>query len=103
MDEHRIGLVLVRVAELRAKITNCIQKAVISGKREEGESQHKDSKTGPDAEEREAEEDEEDEEAESLLNIREALESLDAQLSSLQVPSLFSFKVSILFCFFVFC
>ncbi|KAL3538933.1 hypothetical protein ACH5RR_002299 [Cinchona calisaya] len=78
MDEDRIGLVLVKVAELRSKITNCVQKAVNNGKREEGESQNKDSKTSPEAEE------DEEEEAESLLNIREALESLEAQLSSLQ-------------------
>lgn len=83
MDEDRIGLVLVRVAELRGKITNCVHKAVTDGKREEGESLSKDSKVGLDAQQQEAEEDD-DEEAESLLNIREALVSLEAQLSSLQ-------------------
>ncbi|XP_027112349.2 plastid division protein PDV2-like [Coffea arabica] len=84
MDEDRIGLVLVRVAELRGKITNCVHKAATSGKKEDGESLSKDSKVGLDAQEQEAEEDDDEEAAESLLNIREALESLEAQLSSLQ-------------------
>lgn len=90
MDEDRIGLVLVRVAELRGKVTNCIKKTVTNGKREEGESINKDFKTGLEAQEQGGEGgggDDDDEEAESLLNIREALESLEAQLSSLQVPS----------------
>ncbi|CAK9142611.1 unnamed protein product [Ilex paraguariensis] len=76
MDEDRIGLILARASELRSKITNCIHKAPAL------ESDHFTTK-----EEREGEE--EEEEAESLLNIRDALESLEAQLSSLQVCSFF--------------
>ncbi|KAL3515215.1 hypothetical protein ACH5RR_022117 [Cinchona calisaya] len=84
MDEDKIGLVLVRVAELRGKITNSIQKSVTICKREEGKSLIKDSKTALYAQEKEPEDDDCDEESESLLNIRETLESLEAQLSSLQ-------------------
>lgn len=83
MDEDRIGLVLVRVSELRSKITNCmicIQNALANGDKEEYGKNLSDSKVGS-----EAEEDDDGEEAESLLNIRDALESLESQLSSLQV------------------
>ncbi|KAM7474960.1 hypothetical protein LguiB_022203 [Lonicera macranthoides] len=83
MDEDGIGLVLARASELRSKITNCIHKASSSAP----QTHHHDASNG----EREAEEDknpleddDEQEEAESLLNIRDALESLEAQLSSLQ-------------------
>ncbi|CAK9161107.1 unnamed protein product [Ilex paraguariensis] len=72
MDEDRIGLVLARASELRSKITNCIYKA---------------SSLPTDhiaTEEREGDDREAEAEAESLLNIRDALESLEAQLSSLQ-------------------
>lgn len=88
MDEDRIGLVLVRVAELRAKITNCIQKVATDGKRGDDESQNKDSESSPETQEHQAQDDDDDdEETHSLLNIGEALESLEAQLSSLQVAS----------------
>ncbi|MFS7979764.1 putative plastid division protein PDV1/PDV2 [Helianthus anomalus] len=63
MDEDGTALVLARASELRSKITNCIQNA---------------SSTP----------DDDAEEADSLLNIRESLEALEAQLSSLQVDLL---------------
>lgn len=80
MDEEGIGVVLARASELRSKFTNCIHKATTQGDEVE-----------------EGEEKEEGEAAsETLLNIRDALESLESQLSSLQVflslysaPSLF--------------
>lgn len=62
MDEDGIALVLARASDLRSKITNCIQNA---------------SSTPDDAEEQE--------EADGLLNIRDSLEALEAQLTSLQV------------------
>lgn len=80
MEEDRIGLVLVRVSELRSKITNCIQKAFSIGENEEAGKRLKGSEAaGPDAED-----DDVDEEADSLLNIRDALESLESQLAALQ-------------------
>ncbi|CAA3006154.1 plastid division PDV2 [Olea europaea subsp. europaea] len=74
MDEDRIGLVLARTSELRSKIINCIHKA--SANVEKGVKEN----DNPDAESQENE----DEETECLLDIRDALESLEAQLSSLQ-------------------
>lgn len=74
MDEEGIRLVLARASELRSKITNCI---------------HNSSSTETDAikqetETQDKEEEEDDDDDESLLNIRDALQSLEAQLSSLQ-------------------
>ncbi|KAI7748064.1 hypothetical protein M8C21_012853 [Ambrosia artemisiifolia] len=64
MDEDGIALVLARASDLRSKITNCIQNT---------------SSSTPQHDSEEAEE-----EADGLLNIRESLEALEAQLSSLQ-------------------
>ncbi|KAL2460187.1 Plastid division protein PDV2 [Abeliophyllum distichum] len=72
MDEDRIGLVLARTSELRSKIINCIHKA---SEKEVKENDNKEFEANPDAE---------NQENEKLLNIRDALESLEAQLSSLQ-------------------
>lgn len=81
MEEDRIGLVLVRVSELRSRVTNCIQKAFAIGDNEEAGKRLKGYEAaGPDAED-----DDVDEEADSLLNIRDALESLESQLAALQV------------------
>ena len=68
MEEEGIGLVLARATELRLKISNCIQRATANGP-----SPHAD--------------DDDDEATERLLNICDALEALETQLSSLQVPS----------------
>jgi len=66
MEEEGIGLVLARATELRLKINNCIQKPTSS----------------PNG----LLEDDEDEDAtDRLLNICDALEALETQLSSLQV------------------
>ncbi|XP_058190537.1 plastid division protein PDV2 [Rhododendron vialii] len=88
MDEDGIGLVLARASELRTKITNCIHSASTtedknSNPRElEGEEEGNGSPSQDI--DKVAEEQQEEEETESLLNIRDALESLEAQLSSLQ-------------------
>ncbi|XP_009771807.1 plastid division protein PDV2 [Nicotiana tabacum] len=74
MDEDRIGLVLARISELRVEITNCIHKASKKLDDEEVESANG---TNPEAEE-------DDEAVDCLLKIKDALESLEAQVSSLQ-------------------
>ncbi|KAL2328920.1 hypothetical protein Fmac_022347 [Flemingia macrophylla] len=66
MEEEGIGLVLARATELRLKINNCIHRATANG-------------TSPHAE------DDDDDATERLLNICDALEALETQLSSLQV------------------
>jgi len=68
MEEEGIGLVLARATELRLKISNCIHKATANGP-----SSH-------------AADDDDEEATERLLNICDALEALETQLSSLQVP-----------------
>lgn len=66
MEEEGIGLVLARATELRLKIGNCIHRATANGP-----LPHAD--------------DEDDDATERLLNICDALEALETQLSSLQV------------------
>ncbi|KAK7312367.1 hypothetical protein VNO77_36166 [Canavalia gladiata] len=66
MEEEGIGLVLARATELRLKISNCIRRAT-----DNGASPHAD--------------DDDDDATERLLNICDALEALETQLSSLQV------------------
>ena len=95
MDEEGIALVLARASELRSKITNCIHRASITEQTEDNIKPHEQGEEDKDKgslskdKVREAEEmREEEEEAEILLSIRDALESLEVQLSSLQVGSL---------------
>lgn len=76
MDEDRIGLVLGRISELRVEITNCIQKASTNSKKDEVESGN-----GVDTNEDVVVD---DEAVDCLLKIKDALESLEAQVSSLQ-------------------
>lgn len=76
MDEEGIGLVLARASELRSKITNCIHSASSTKLR----ADERESREGDDY----VAEEEEEEEEENLLSIRDAMESLEAQLSSLQ-------------------
>ncbi|PNX89776.1 putative plastid division protein PDV2 [Trifolium pratense] len=64
MEEEGIGLVLARATELRFKINNSIHKP-----------------TSPNG----LEDDEDDDSTDRLLNICDALEALETQLSSLQV------------------
>ncbi|TKY45505.1 Plastid division protein PDV2 [Spatholobus suberectus] len=67
MEEEGIGLVLARATELRLKISNCIHRATVNG-------------PSPDVDN-----DDDDDATERLLNICDALEALETQLSSLQV------------------
>lgn len=79
MDEDRIGLVQARISELRIEITNCIHKASKKDEVESGNGVDPDGKPHED----------DDEAVDCLLKIKDALESLEAQVSSLQVsPSL---------------
>lgn len=75
MEEEGIGLVLARATELRLKIGNCIHRATANSP-----SPHAD--------------DDDDDATERLLNICDALEALETQLSSLQVPTYPHFKIS---------
>ncbi|XP_014492433.1 plastid division protein PDV2 [Vigna radiata var. radiata] len=67
MEEEGIGLVLARATELRLKISNCIHRTDTAN----GPTPHAD--------------DDDEEATERLLNICDALEALETQLSSLQV------------------
>ena len=77
MEEEGIGLVLAKATELRFKISNSIHKATTSSTNGLPEQEVTDKD--------EEEEEQEQEEMERLLNISDALESLENQLSSLQV------------------
>jgi hypothetical protein len=71
MEEEGIGLVLARATELRFKINNCIHKP-----------------TSPNNATLEDDDDDDDDDAtDRLLNICDAFEALETQLSSLQVGS----------------
>lgn len=89
MEGAEIGLVLAHAAELRSKISDCIQ-------RNGGERLAK-SKIYDEEEERDDEE-EGDVEQEALLAICDALKSLEDQLTQLQV---FSGFISLLFQYFL--
>jgi len=78
MEEEGIGLVLAKATELRFKISNCIHKATTNSTNGLPEQEVTDK-------DEEEEEEQEQEEMERLLNISDALESLENQLSSLQV------------------
>ena len=94
-DEEGIGLILARATELRLKITDSIDSSspAISGNdlsfpgegKKDGtignQDKEFDSISSGDVEE----EEEEEEADEQLLRIRDALESLESQLASLQV------------------
>uniref|UniRef100_A0A7N2MZ23 Uncharacterized protein n=1 Tax=Quercus lobata TaxID=97700 RepID=A0A7N2MZ23_QUELO len=77
MEEEGIGLVLAKATELRFKISNCIHKATTNSTNGLPEQEVTDK-------DEEEEEEQEQEEMERLLNISDALESLENQLSSLQ-------------------
>ncbi|MCD7451580.1 hypothetical protein HAX54_012635 [Datura stramonium] len=77
MDEDRIGLVLARISELRVEITNCIHKASTDAKKDVAESGNGVYPDGTIPED-------DDEAVDCLLKIKDALESLEAQVSSLQ-------------------
>lgn len=86
MDVDGIGLVLGRASELRSKISSCIKKSStqFNGMAED-DTQKGEEKThfsGSNIVDNEAVD-------EDLCNIQDAFESLEAQLSSLQVHVLF--------------
>ncbi|ONK75963.1 uncharacterized protein A4U43_C03F22400 [Asparagus officinalis] len=73
MEEEGIGMVMARASELKSKFADCII--------------HRRRRGGPNEEEEDDEDEDEEEEEEeegSLVNIRDALESLEQQLASLQ-------------------
>ncbi|MED6193322.1 hypothetical protein PIB30_018067 [Stylosanthes scabra] len=80
MEEEGIGLVLARATELRLKISNCINTATATT------SNHAPpTLNGPSPPLPSAADDDDDEATDRLLNICDALEALETQLSSLQV------------------
>ncbi|KAF3435634.1 hypothetical protein FNV43_RR22725 [Rhamnella rubrinervis] len=85
MEEQGIGLVLARATELRLKISNCIHKATTTHNVRHNPSPGRENGVrGVGEAVVEEEEEEEEVEAQRLLNICDALESLETQLSSLQ-------------------
>lgn len=96
LDEDRIGVVMVRASELRAKIANCIHKSTNETAHLEQQWNNKGPLERQIEEERNGNFDrtssvgavreyvDDDEEAEILLNLCDAFESLESQLASLQ-------------------
>lgn len=90
-DEEGIGLILARATELRLKISDCIDTsstAVSDGNDDisPGERRNDEIFRNQDKDFDSISSDDVDEaEAERLLRIRDALESLESQLASLQV------------------
>ncbi|KAF3778987.1 Plastid division protein [Nymphaea thermarum] len=92
MEGNEIGMVMCRVSELRSKITGCIHKATADFEDDDGEQSAAESE----AEEEAGEEEkasrsferlcsgEAEGEAQNLFGIRDALDSLEEQLASLQ-------------------
>lgn len=79
MDEDRIALVLARISELSSKTTNCIAAAGRTDRRTEpGKHSFHEADV-------EVEADDSEEATDCLLAIREALQKLELQVSSLQV------------------
>lgn len=96
MEDDGLGLALARATELRFTIANCIHRATAAATipPQRTDANHEGSSfTSPvpvnEEDDGETEEEEEEEageaEAEVLFNICDALESLETQLSSLQV------------------
>uniref|UniRef100_A0A6P4AUJ5 plastid division protein PDV2-like isoform X1 n=1 Tax=Ziziphus jujuba TaxID=326968 RepID=A0A6P4AUJ5_ZIZJJ len=85
MEEEGIGLVLARATELRMKISNCIHKATTTPHKLQ-DNPPPGNKNGLPREDEPfgGQDEDEDEEAHRLLNICDALESLETQLSNLQ-------------------
>jgi len=95
-DEEGIGLILARATELRLKISDCIDSSSTAVSENGGDDGNEDLSPG---EGRKSEiignqdkdfdsissDDVDEAEAERLLRIRDALESLESQLASLQV------------------
>lgn len=83
MEDDGIHMVLGRATELHLKISNCIRKATSTASLRQDPSPATENGAANDG--GSAGETEDDEEVERLLNICDALESLETQLSSLQV------------------
>lgn len=85
---EEVGLVLARASELRSKIDRCILENVAERRRSDGDALGLLCRIegGGGGEEEEKDEDDGEQEEESLIDVRDALESLEHQLSSLQVP-----------------
>lgn len=98
MEDEGIGLVLARATELRSKINNCIHRTTraahappngpVPTQQPDG-NEEVNGATDKDNEE-------EEEEAERLLNICDAMEALENQLSSLQVTLEACFDIRVL-------
>ncbi|XP_039058169.1 plastid division protein PDV2-like [Hibiscus syriacus] len=94
MEEEGLGLALARATELRLKISNCIAKAIAAAAKPvcEQSPQNQTDENGSmnryedlNSHQSGADEEEDDEETtERLLDIRDALESLESQLLALQ-------------------
>lgn len=80
LDDDRLGLLLVRVSELRSKIANCIARE--NSTAGEARSREKLESNGDEVSSNATVEG--DEESENLLAICEAFDSLECQLGSLQ-------------------
>ncbi|KAL8160586.1 hypothetical protein V2J09_002123 [Rumex salicifolius] len=80
LDEDRLGLLLVRVSELRSKIANCIARENPAA----GEARSREQLKSNGFEDSSNASIEGDEESENLFGICEAFDSLECQLGSLQ-------------------
>ena len=80
-EEERIAMVLIRATELRSKIANCISKttAIEGSNANIGNGVHENFPS------METSQVVNEEEADTLLNICDAFDSLESQLTSLQV------------------
>ncbi|CAA6653461.1 unnamed protein product [Spirodela intermedia] len=82
---EEVGLVLARASELRSKIDRCILENAAERRLSDGDALGLLSPVeGGREEEEENDEDDAEQEEESLIDVRDALESLEQQLSSLQ-------------------
>ncbi|XVF68183.1 hypothetical protein PTKIN_Ptkin10aG0183900 [Pterospermum kingtungense] len=79
MEEERVGLALAKATDLRLKFSSCIEKVTASKPKQNPENQE-----DPNSHQSDEEEEDDDDETERLLNIRDALEYLEAQLVALQ-------------------
>ncbi|KAJ6826004.1 uncharacterized protein M6B38_374515 [Iris pallida] len=96
MEGEEIGMFLARASEMRSKFSECIDRCG-------GDKRRREEEIEEDEAEDIGEEEEEEEEEGSLGNIRDVFESLENQLSSLQVPSshlssIYLFLRTLLFC-----
>ncbi|KAJ8747632.1 hypothetical protein K2173_012808 [Erythroxylum novogranatense] len=88
MEDERVEIVLAKATDLRLKICNCIQKTTANINGSDNNPDKEEKIKSPSLQSEDGlllgEAEDEDEEAERLLHIRDALESLEHQLSNLQ-------------------